>query len=560
MQPTYYNRPYSPPPPPRAANVNPYSYGSGNINFNGIGQNITQQIEKLSNLLKARGIKALSSSPLSPPPPTKMNYDYDGDGALVKYTRKEFDDLYKTNIKRSSHMEMGGNEGYFDRFFFMFQLYIAFINALMNATNMSASIIFGNRSLQNVFSIFLVNVLNMTLKTNVSELTPEQLRDLLEKNRPILQQISKIIIDEASQLLVGLSNVVSKIAMDWVQNVLPGLVKSAAVGVPSAIEAGIPPLGELVEIINTGMALMASFMKVVGGVQRNMDTVSEGYSHVKNAYSSLQKIKDLLGMDPAEIVKTATSAVVTPTLNNAAQNFLKSVSEMSTNLSPETDTQPEAAPIVSAAPVTSLTNDVKEVYNKAKNAGINAMKNVAKQGLNRVSTAISNLVTPSGTTVTDSNGQPVTTSFWNRSWKGLFDTAIKKLKESKETMDKIRLSTGNDKNGRPLPSTVIMEYVVKHPDILIPFLPVPYNVAAIAFRLIQTYIQRIGEQKAAAIPATSGGGGCGGGGCGGGLTRMKSRKYLKNTKHFNRYISNLRKKTAKKEQELINSIQELKSI
>jgi hypothetical protein len=41
---------------------------------------------------------------------------------------------------------------------------------------------------------------------------------------------------------------------------------------------------------------------------------------------------------------------------------------------------------------------------------------------------------------------------------------------------------------------------------------------------------------------------------------MKNRKYLKNTKQFNRYISNLRKKTAKKEVELIKSIQEFKSI
>lgn len=413
MQPsTYYQRPYSPPPPPRASrasNINPYSYGGlSNINFNGIGAGITNQIEKLSNLLKARGIKAVSPPALSP-----INYDYQGDDGVVKYTRQQFDDLYKTNVTRTSNMETGGNDGYFDKLFFIFQLYIAFINALMNATNMSASMIFGNQSLQNVFSIFLVNVLNVVLKTNVSELTPEQLRDLLEKNRPVLQQISNIIIDEASQLLVGLSDVFSKIAMDWVQNVLPGLVKSAAIGVPSAVEAAIPPLGELVEIINTGMALMASFMKIVGGVQRNMDTVSQGLSHVERAYASLEKIKDLLSQPPSEIMKTATSAVVTPALSGAAQSFIQSV------LPSQPLSQSPTPPFPSLSP----------------------------------------------------------------------SARVREQKTASTSASASRRSTS-----------------------------------------------------------------------GGGTKKMKHRKYVKNPKHFHRYISNLRKKTAKKELELINSIQELKSI
>jgi hypothetical protein len=295
-----------------------------------------------------------------------------------------------------------GGGGYFDKFFFMFQLYIAFINALMNAANMSASVIFGNKSLQNLFSVFLVNVLNMILKTDVGNLTPEQLRDLLEKNRPVLQQISAIIIDEASQLLVGLSDVCKKIAMDWIENVAPGLVKSAAIGIPSALEAAIPPLGEVVEIVNTGLALMASFMKVVGAFQRNFDTVSQGYGHVKGAYDSLQKVRDLLGKDPSEIVKTATSAVASPAADAMAQNF------------------------------------------------------------------VGNMLQPAAKTTEVSN----TTS------------------------------------------------------------------------------SAVASERAASERAASGGG----------SNRMKNRKYLKNTKRFNRYISNLRKKTAKKEVELINSIREFKSI
>lgn len=542
MQPTYYKRPYS---PTRTSNVNS---PLGNISFDGIGAGITDQITKLSNLLKARGIP----TPTSTHRPIVMNYDYEGDGSVVKYTRQQFDDLYKTNIRRSSNMEMGSNGGYFDKLFFMFQLYIAFINALMNATSMSASIIFGNHSLQNVFSIFLVNVLNMILKTNVAELTPEQLRDLLEKNRPVLQQISRILIDEASQLLVGLSDICSRIAMDWVQNVLPGLVKSAAIGIPSAVEAAIPPLGEVVEIVNTGLALMGSFMKMIGAVQRNVDSVSQGVGHVKSAYDSLQKVRELLNKDPTEIVKTATSAVVTPVLHDAAQNLVQNVLQtqplssppLSPPLSPQRETQ---------TPTPASPSQIKSLFNIGKNIAKDAARNVAREGLNRAANAVSQfLITPSGTPLTDTTGTPIAASFWNRSWKRLFDSAVNKLKESKEAMDRIRLNTGISANGRPLASSVIVDYILKHPDILIPFLPVPYNVGAIAFRLVQTYIERIREQKAAGIPAKTSGGG--------GINRMKSRRYLKHPKQFNRYISNLRKKTAKKELELVNSIQELKNM
>jgi hypothetical protein len=160
-------------------------------------------------------------------------------------------------------------------------------------------------------------------------------------------------------------------------------------------------------------------------------------------------------------------------------------------------------------------------------------------------------VTPNGSAVTDSNGAPITSNFWNRSWKRLFDAAVEKLKQSKVAMDKIRLNSGfgNDASGKPLASSIIVDYILKHPDILIPFLPAPYNIAAVAIRLVQTYIERMRKQSAATLV-----------GGGGGSNKMKNRKYLKNTKHFNRYISNLRKKTAKKEVELMKSIREFKSI
>ena len=177
--------------------------------------------------------------------------------------------------------------------------------------------------LQNAFSNFLINALNMILNVNIRELNPEQIRDLLERNRPVLQQISDILIDEASQLLVGLSDVCKKVATDWMQNVVPGLVKSAAIGIPSAIEAAIPPLGEVVDIVTTGMAVMGGFMKLVDGVQRNYDTISQGFSQVQDAYDSLQEVKDLLIQQPAEIVKNATSAVITPRADDIARQVVQ---------------------------------------------------------------------------------------------------------------------------------------------------------------------------------------------------------------------------------------------
>jgi hypothetical protein len=275
-----------------------------------------QNTNELNAQLKTLMTNLKYRAPMSAAPTNKAvvnNYNYE-DG-VVKYTRHELDELMKQQ-QRGLATNDTGSGGYYDNLFFMFQIYVAFINALTNIANMSASMIFGNLTLQDAFSRFLVNVLNAVLKTNIADLTPEQLRDLLEKNRPIIQQISAIIIDEASQLLIGLSDVCSKIATDWMQNVVPGLVKSAAIGIPSAIEAAVPPLGEVVDIVNTALALMGSFMKVVDGVQRNADNISQGYGLVKNAYDSLQNIqRSLLG--------AATSAGLNQNLNynlNYAQN------------------------------------------------------------------------------------------------------------------------------------------------------------------------------------------------------------------------------------------------
>jgi hypothetical protein len=272
---------------------------------------ITEITEKMKALMQNRVFPKVGGAIIT-------NYDEnegdENEDGIVRYTRHGLDQLIKQRPVLKLSANDTSDDGYFNNLLFMFQIYIAFINALTNTANMSASVIFGNLTLQDAFSEFLVNVLNGVLKTNVTDLTPEQLRDLLQKNRPVLQQISGIIIDEASRLLVGLSDVCKQIAMD----VLPGLVKSAAIVIPSAVEAAIPPLGEVVDIVNTTVALLGWFMKLVGGIQRNSGNIFKGYGLVENAYKSLQNVQNLL-TDPS----AATSAVLNPNLNVAAQDFIK---------------------------------------------------------------------------------------------------------------------------------------------------------------------------------------------------------------------------------------------
>lgn len=284
--------------------------------------NVEQQIPNISEMnAKVEKLKGLiGGTPLmaAAPPVAAAVTNYDNEGGVVKYTRDGLDQITKQRPGLKLSTSDTSDDGYFNNLLFMFQIYIAFIHALTNTANMSASMIFGNLTLQEAFSEFLVNVLNGVLKpTNVSDLTPDQLRDLLQQNRPVLQQISGIIIDEASRLLVGLSDVFSQIAMDWMQNVVPGLVKSAAIGVPSAIEAAIPPLGEVGDIIDALIALMGSFMKIVGGIERNSGNISQGFKLMEDAYKSLQNVQKLL-TDPS----TAASAGLNPRLENSAQKFL----------------------------------------------------------------------------------------------------------------------------------------------------------------------------------------------------------------------------------------------
>ena len=449
------------------------NFGLGNIN-------LEAQIQKLQGLLAK--VPSASSLALIPKTPAFTTPTVN-DGGVAIYTRQQLDDLYKKNAKRGWNSD-GDNAGYFDKLFFMFQLYIAFIHALMNAANMGASFVFGNQTLQNLFSVFLENVLSMILKTNVGDLTPEQLRDLLEKNRPVIQQVSAILINEASNLLVGLSDVCSKIAMDWIQNILPGLVKSAAIGVPSAIEAAIPPLGEVVEIVNTGLALMASFMKMVGGLQRNYDNVSQGYSHVKDAYGALQKVKDLLSQSPEDMLKSATAAVVTPVVTAAAQTAL----DRALQPNPYLNASPDANASASSPSSPRFANPLGNITGKVRNN-----YELAKYGAKRLGMTATGLAGSMGTRLADE-----------------------------------------------------MENVAGQPE-----LRSVQGIKSVGKNIVRPVASGL-NKLSRRLDEMSGGSSR--------KMKMKSRKYSKNPQQFNKYISNLRRKTAKKEMQLLNSIRELKSI
>ena len=515
----------------------------------------SDQIKKLKNILEARGIL-----PTPTPTPTPTTDDDDGgddsdSGKLVKYTRQQVEDLYKKNTNNSSGTgNDGGGGDYFGKLFFTFQLYIAFINALMNAASMSASMIFDNQPLQNVFSMFLVNALNIILKTNVGNLTPEQLRDLLEKNRPVLRQIAAIIIDEASKLLVGLSEVFKKLAMDWIENIFPGLVKSAAISIPSAVEAAIPPLGELVEIINFFVGILGSFVKTVDAFQKNYDHVSEGYRHVKDALDSLTKIKDLLSQSPSKIIESATTAVFNPVATKMAQiaqtgiNQVLTPNEYLKPSAPPEETEeelrlgsaprledlqdsqttgvglglgpkPSAPPLdeddlqPSESSIRNLANKIKEKFNDIKKLlkdtfGINISgPSELAQKIRTNSTLAVYLAKRFGMTVTNLQSNMITRLADELSSGNPDEVSEKVLRPIAKGLKNV--SKDFDKSSRE---------IYKNPELF-----------------------------------KQGGGGSG-------RQATTRRKYLKDPKKFNRYISKLRKKTAKKELELLKSIQEIKNM
>lgn len=508
------------------------------------------------------------------------------DGEYKMFTRAELNNLYGNGSgnRRFSFMNtdfFSLGEGPIEHIIMMFQLYIALIAALsrlsMNAASMSASFLFGNETLINIFSIFLENALNLILNRNVADMSLDQLHQSLEANKPKLQQMSALLINEMSALALGLSDVCSKIATDWITNVLPGLLKSSAIGASSAAEAGINAatmgaFGELVEIFSAGAAAVGGMMKIMNGLQSNIGNFKEAYGKVSNAYDGLVKLKELFSKSPSEIAAAATAAVIPQNVQNIANRAVDTITSAGNPyLSPGAAPNPAALDATPGASFKSLIgNAADKGVNYLANAGLDAANrlstNLVNNGVRRVANAINGeaaipqpqspirnlankikenfgtvkeMARKFGITVTGLSGlaDKIRTNSQLAAYlakrlgmtiTGLQGSMLTRLADELEGM------SGDPENASVRRAKFIGQQVVR---------PV-----AKGLKNVSNYLDRVS------------GGVSNGGSNGRDKNKMKSRKYLKNKKHLKKYMSNLRRKTSKKELDLLNGIRDLKTM
>ena len=317
------------------------------------------------------------------------------DGEYKMYTREKLDQLYG-NLQKRGNSFMNTNflslgEGPIEHIIMMFQLYIALIAALSrlieNAASRGMSFIFGNETLINLFSIFLENALNLIVNRKVADMSLDDLHKSLEQNKPKLQQMSALLINEVATLAEGLSSVCLKIATDWVTNVLPGLLQSSAIAASSATEAGLNAatmgaFGEVIEIFSSAAATVAGIMKIIKGLGSNFENFSEAYNKVSNSYDQIIKLKDLFSKSPSEItaglrdVAASATAAVIP---QAAQDIANRAVDALTNI---------GNPYLNAsAPSTTFDN----IVNSGLNKGVSYLQNVGT-GLKGIKNKIINNV------------------------------------------------------------------------------------------------------------------------------------------------------------------------
>ena len=212
------------------------------------------------------------------------------DGQYKMYTREKLEQLYGNKQNRGNSMSISLGEGPIEHIIMMFQLYIALIGALSrlieNAASRGMSLLFGNETLLNMFSIFLENALNLIVNRKVADMSLDDLQKSLEQNKPKLQQMSALLISAISTLALGLSSVCSKIATDFVTNLLPGLLQSSAIAASSAAEAGINAatmgaFGEVIEIFSAAAAVVGAAMKIITALASNVENVGEAFTTLK---------------------------------------------------------------------------------------------------------------------------------------------------------------------------------------------------------------------------------------------------------------------------------------
>ena len=386
------------------------------------------------------------------------------DDKYKMFTRAQLNDLYTNENKSEKGFSL--NNGAIEHIMMMFQLCIALIVSLSqlgkNAASMSASFLFGNETLINMFSIFLENALNLILNRKVADMSLDELQQSLQQNKQKLQQMSALLISAISALALGLSDVCSKIAADWVENVLPGLLKSSATTAANAAKAGINVVtvgasDEILDILSAATNIVGGMTKVIMGLSSNVENFSEGFKTVKTAYNELKDLKELFSKSPSEIAAASTAAVLPESLKNVANNIVtKGIDGLTSAANPFLNSAAASLLPAGINPSSATFNDLVDIgVNKGVDAGVRAVKTIGN--------TIKEAVTPASA-----------------------------------------------------PASAL----------------VPVRNRA---------------------------------GVGGGFTRNKNKsmKYKnknKNKKHFKRYMSNLRRKTAKKELDLLNGIRDFKSM
>jgi len=482
-----------------------------------------------------------------------------GDGEYQMFTRAQLNDLYGNNSgkqKPSSLTDIFNfGKGPVDSMIMMFQLYIALIASLSrlieNASSRGISLLFGNEALINLFSVFLENALDIILNKKVGDMTLEQLHTALKDNQPKLQQMSALLINAMSPLAQGLSDICSKIAMDWVTKILPGLLKNTAIGVGNAAQAGIDVVtmgafGEILNIISISIHTVGGMVNIIAGLQRNAGLFSQAFNTVLNAQKKLMELKDLFSKSPSEIsaglrdaAASATAAVIPQSAKDFANTFTSKVFDLKRNPyfnvslgfgqngepsspasaspSPASASQSTPLPLPQSKVIDTLATSIKNNFgtakDEAKTLGINVtgLSDLANKIKTNSELAL-HLAQRFGMTVT-----------------GLQAGMITRLADELETI------SGDPKNA----SVRGLQSFGKN------LRPVAAGLDKFSDRFNKAsnfiYNQEGGSKNRD-------------------KNKMKSRKYLKNKKHLKRYMSNLRRKTAKKELDLLNGIRDFKSM
>ena len=484
-----------------------------------------------------------------------------GDGGYPIYTRAQLNELYGNNSGKRTSSFMNTNflslgEGPVDHMIMMFQLYIALIAALsrlsMNAASMSASLLFGNEALINLFSVFLENALNIILNRKVADMSFDELHQSLKDNQPQLEQMSALLINAMSTLAVGLSDICSKIATEWVAKVLPGLLQSSAKGVASAAKAGlaVATVGasdEVLDIISTSASTVGLIVKTIQGLASSAGDFSKALTTVQDAYKKLMELKDLFSKSPSEIAEamrdaavSATAAAIPQSAKDFANTFTSKAFDLKRNpfvkvslgFGQNGEPSPPSAPSSASPP--SASSPPSSELTPPSESSIHNLASKIKENFGTVKDIASKF----GITVTglsDLAEKIRTNSKLALFLAQRFGMTVTKIQASMLT----RLADEIKDSGDPENATVRgLTFVEKN------IRPIAAGLNKVSTHLdnASNFIYKKGGSKSR------------------GKNKMKSRKYLKNKKHFKKYMSNLRRKTAKKELDLLNGIRDFKSM